>query len=138
MESKAFHEQMLASLSDPDWDIYADSACQYDSDWYIRNCYRLSHAKKKEAAEEARKATTSFCEGWLCRVSETVHNFAGHEPDQDVQDWIDGKFGKLKNHKSRINRDLNSDGVRAGIDAGSRVSLHHGVNGKPSGQHLLA
>lgn len=141
MESKAFHEQMLASLSDPKWNASAETIAahfgvgvnHHDVRWTMRR----SAVLKKETAEEARKATTSFCEGWLYRVHETVRNFAGHEPDQDVQDWIDGKFGKLKNHKSRINRNLDSDGVQAGIDAGSRVSLHHGVNGKPAGQHLL-
>lgn len=142
MESKAFHEQMLCSLVDPQWDASAEVIAAHlgvdVDDHDVRWTMRRGVVFKKEATEEARKATTSFCEGWLYRVSETVRNFAGHEPDQDVQDWIDGKFGTLKNHKSRINRDLNADGVQAGIDAGSRVSLHHGVNGKPNGQHMLA
>ena len=130
MESKAFHEQTLRSLTDPQWDasvevIAAHLGVDVDDD-DVRSTMRRGSIKK-EATEEACKATTSFCEGWLYWVNETVHNFAGHEPDQDVQDWIDGKFGKLKNDKSRINRNLNSDGRQAGIDAGSRVSLDHGV-----------
>jgi hypothetical protein len=142
MESKAFHEQMLCSLTNPKWDASAEEIAAYhgvDVDHYeVRYEMRRAKTLKKEAAEEARKATTSFCEGWLYRVSDTVDNFAGHEPDQDVHDWIANRFGKLKSHKSRTNRDLDADGIQAGIDAGSRVSLHHGVNGKPTGQHLLA
>lgn len=141
MESKAFHEQMLCSLTNPRWDASAEEIAAYygvDVGHYeVRHNLNRAQSLKKEAAEEARKATTSFCEGWLYRVSETVDNFAGHKPDQDVADWIDNKYGKLKSHKSRTNRDLNADGIQAGMDAGSRVSLHHGVNGKSTGQHLL-
>lgn len=142
-ESKAFHEQMLCSLLDPSWEVEAEALAVRlnvgTDDWYVRHIIRKNASLKREATEEARRATTSFCEGWLYRVHETVRNFAGHEPDQDVQDWIDGKFGKLKSHKSRINRNLDADGIQAGIDAGSRVSLHHGVGGKSSqSQRLLA
>lgn len=122
-EAKAFHEQMLCSLLDPDWDL-AVPADKRRHQW---------------AVEDARKATTAFCEGWLHRVGETVRSFAGHEPDQDVKDWVAHQYGKLRARKTRQHRDLNADGVRAGMDAGSRVSLHHGVNGRPAaGQRLLA
>lgn len=142
MESKAFHEQMLCSLLDPRWDSSAEEIAAFhgvDVDHYeVRHDLRRAASLKKEAAEEARKATTSFCEGWLYNVQQTVRHFAGHEADADVQDWIDAKYGrKLKNHKSRTNRNLDADGIQAGMDAGSRVSLHHGVNGKPNQQHLL-
>jgi hypothetical protein len=140
-ESDAFHEQMLCSLLDPDWDASgATIAARLGRDIYdgeVQYTLRRAKALKKAAKEDARRATTSFCVGWLHRVDATVRNFAGHEPDQDIQEWIDVRFGKLKTRKHRQNRDLDADGVQAGIDAGSRVSLHHGVNGKPTGQHLL-
>ncbi len=122
-ESKAFREQMLCSLTDPDWDLKVPE----------------DKRRHKWATEDARKATTAFCEGWLHRVGETVRSFAGHEPDQDVDDWVANKYGKLRARKARQHRDLDADGVRAGLDAGSRVSLHHGVNGRSAtGQRLLA
>ena len=141
VESDAFHEQMLCSLLDPKWDAKPQTiadhyGCGVD-DWQVSMDLRKAKSLKKAAKEDARRATTSFCVGWLHRVDATVRNFAGHEPDQDIQEWIDVKFGKLKTHKHRQNRDLDADGVQAGIDAGSRVSLHHGVKGDPVAQHLL-
>ena len=141
VESDAFHEQMLCSLLDPDWDASgATIAARLGRDIYdgeVQYTLRRAKALKKAAKEDARRATTSFCMGWLHRVDATVRNFAGHEPDQDIQEWIDVRFGKLKIRKHRQNRDLDADGVQAGIDAGSRVSLHHGVKGDPVAQHLL-
>ena len=122
MERAVFHEQLLASLTDPGWDL------------------RESHdqRRKKWAADDARKATTAFCAGWLARVAETVRHFAGHQPDPDLDDWARNQYGKLGARKTRQHNGLDPDGVQAGLEAGSRVSLHHGVNGESAGQHLLA
>lgn len=124
LEAKGFHEQMLCSLIDPSWDEKDAS-----------QAHRLRWAR-----DDARKALTAFCEGWLYNVYQTVQSFAGHDqPDEDVQQWAKQKYGKLRQTKARQHRDLDAAGVQAGLDAGSRVSLHHGVNGKSSsGQRLLA
>jgi hypothetical protein len=120
MERTAFHEQMLCSLIDPAWDDEIHS-------------HRFQWAK-----EDARKATTSFVEGWLHNVAAVVREFAAPEPDKDVKDWMAQKYGKLGKHTPRKAGNLDADGVQAGLDAGSRVRLHHGVNGTAASQRMLA
>ncbi|HRJ52212.1 MAG TPA: DUF2786 domain-containing protein [Candidatus Thiothrix moscowensis] len=142
VERCAFHEQMLVNLLDPEWDLGRDAlAARMGRDGCDGEVqYRLRRAKslKQQAKEDARKATTAFCVGWLRVVGETVRSFAGHEPDQDIEDWALQKYSKLKTRTTRQHRDLDADGVRAGLDSGSRVSLHHGVQGRSgAGQRLL-
>ncbi|WP_308874986.1 DUF2786 domain-containing protein [Thiothrix subterranea] len=98
MERAAFHEQLLASLTDPGWDL------------------RESHdqRRKKWAADDARKATTAFCAGWLARVAETVRHFAGHQPDQDLDDWARNQYGKLGHAKPANITALTPTGYKPG------------------------
>lgn len=120
MERTAFHEQMLCSLTDPAWDA------------------ELHGHRFQWAREDARKATASFVEGWLHNVAVAVREFAAPAPDQDIKNWMAQKYGKLGSHKPRKANHLDADGVQAGLDAGSRVRLHHGVNGKAESQRMLA
>lgn len=122
MERVAFHEQMLCSLVDPAWD---------------EGSYQHQH-RFKRARNDANKATTAFVMGWLSKVNGIAIDFAAPKPDQDIADWMEQKYGKLGQHKHRNTGGLNADGVKAGLEAGSRVRLHHGVNGKATGNRLLA
>jgi hypothetical protein len=122
MERTAFHEQMLCSLIDPAWD---------ENDWSQKHRF-------KWAREDARKATASFVEGWLHNVTVTVNEFAAPKPDPSIADWLAQKYGKLGQHKARKVGNLDADGVKAGLDAGSRVRLHQGVNGKAASHRQLA
>lgn len=122
MERTAFHEQMLCSLIEPSWD---------ENDWHHKHRF-------KWAREDARKATTSFVEGWLHNVTVTVNEFAAPKPDPSIADWMAQKHGKLGQHIPRKVGNLNADGIQAGLDAGSRVRLHQGVNGNAASQRQLA
>ncbi|WP_047396507.1 DUF2786 domain-containing protein [Chitinibacter sp. ZOR0017] len=110
-----------------------------------RAAFTKTECKRLKAINKTRRADL-FCEAWVYSVSRQVHKFAGTDATVAAIDaFIAQKYGeKLKEsevkdrNKDRKLKDKDWDAIDAGMQAGKKAQLNHGVGSQAGAQALLA